>query len=103
MALRHATAGTPAAAHALARYQTLPAADEATAIRRLPVAALGLAADTTQGLVRAGLKSIGDLATRPMATIAARFGGDAVDALRQLLGEVDRPIEPPRTPPPILR
>ncbi|ARS28894.1 hypothetical protein KC8_16625 [Sphingomonas sp. KC8] len=102
MALRHATAATPTAAHALARYQALPAADEASAIRRLPVAALGLTPDATQGLVRAGLKSIGDLATRPMATIAARFGGDAVDALRQLLGEVDRPIAPRRTPPLVL-
>lgn len=102
MALRYATAGAPTAAHALARYQMRPAADETTAIRRLPVAALGLAADATQGLIRAGLKCIGDLASRPMATIAARFGSDAVDALRQLLGEVQRPIALRPTPPLIL-
>lgn len=102
MSLRHATGATPAAAHALARYQALPAADEAAAIRRLPVTALGLAADATQGLMRAGLKNIGDLASRPMAAIAARFGSDAVEALRQLLGEVERPIAPRRRPAPIL-
>ncbi|WP_420801944.1 Y-family DNA polymerase [Sphingomonas cavernae] len=102
MTLRHAVAATPAAAHALARHQSLPAPDEAAAIRRLPVAALGLESEATQGLVRAGLKSIGDLAARPLAGIAARFGGDAVDALRHLLGDADRPIAPRRAPPQIL-
>lgn len=100
--LRHATAATPAAAHALARHQTLPAPDEAAAIRRLPVAALELAPEATQGLIRAGLKTIGDLASRPMAAIAARFGGDAVDALRHLLGEAHRPIAPRHALPMIL-
>ncbi len=87
MSLRHAFAGTPFAAHALARYRTAE-------IRQLPVAALELAPEATQGLLRAGLKTVGDLAVRPMAAIAARFGREAVEALRHLLGEVDRPITP---------
>ena len=94
MTVRLALAGTPRAAHALARYQALPAKDETAAIRRLPVAALELEAEATQGLLRAGLKSIGELAKRPMAMIAARFGAEAVTALRELFGEAARPIEP---------
>jgi protein ImuB len=92
--VRLAFAGTPRAAHALARYQALPAKDEAAAIRRLPVAALELEPEATQGLLRAGLKSVGELARRPMTSIAARFGAGAVTALRELLGEAARPIEP---------
>jgi protein ImuB len=94
MTLRHAFAGTQGAAHALARYQALPASDEAAAIRRLPVAALELEPEATQGLLRAGLKTIGELARRPMPAIAARFGSEAVTALRHLLGEASRPIKP---------
>lgn len=102
MTLRLALADTPAAAHALARHQALPAADEAAAIRRLPVAALELPHEATQGLVRAGLKTVGDLARRPMAGLAARFGSETVEALRHLLGEAARPIAPRRAPPRIM-
>ena len=102
MTLRLAFAGTPRAAHALARYQALPAKDEAAAIRRLPVAALELDREGTQGLLRAGLKTVGELARRPMATIAARFGADAVTALRELLGEAAKPIKPRVRQAPIL-
>jgi protein ImuB len=100
MTARLAFADTPRAAHALARHQTLIARDEATAIRKLPVAALELDPEATQGLLRAGLKTVGELAKRPMAAIAARFGPQAVIALRELLGEATRPIEPriPVTP-----
>lgn len=102
MTARLAFAGTPAAARALARYQALPAKDEAAAIRRLPVAALELDIEATQGLIRAGLKTIGELAKRPKPAIAARFGADAVTALRELLGEGPRPIEPRISQAPIL-
>jgi protein ImuB len=94
MTVRLAFAGTPKAAHALARYQAMATGDEAAAIRKLPVAALELEPEATQGLLRAGLKTVGELARRPMATIAARFGADAVTALRELLGEAAKPIEP---------
>ncbi|MFX8262324.1 DNA polymerase Y family protein, partial [Acinetobacter baumannii] len=40
--LRLAVANTPEAARALARFQSVPAPDEAAALRRLPVAALEL-------------------------------------------------------------
>jgi protein ImuB len=100
MTIRMAFASTPGAAHALVRFQALPAKDAAAAIRQLPVAALELEAEATQGLIRAGLKNVGELAKRPMATIAARFGAEAVTALRRLLGEEAKPIKPriPQTP-----
>jgi protein ImuB len=102
MTLRHAVAATAEAAHALARYQTLPAADEGAAIRRLPVAALRLDGEAETGLRRAGLKTIGDLAHRPAAALVARFGAEAATMLRRLLGEADSPLAPRRPLPPLI-
>jgi protein ImuB len=102
MSLRQAFADTPDAARALARHRGAPVADEAAAIRRLPVAALELDTEATLGLTRAGLKTIGDLAARPLAAVAARFGAGAVTALRRLLGEAQRPIDPRHIPPPVM-
>ncbi len=99
MTVRHAMANTPDAAQALARYQTAPAADEAAAIRRLPVAALGLEPDSVTALRRAGLKTVGDLTSRPMAGLAARFGAEAATAVRRLTGEADSPLTPRRVAP----
>ncbi len=87
--LRHALAATAEGAQALARFQTSPASDEGAAIRRLPVAALRLADDVVVALRRAGLKTIGDLASRPRAPLAARFGAGATRMLARLLGEED--------------
>ncbi len=100
--LRCATAASPEAAQALARFQTMPAADEATAIRRLPVAALRLDDEIAVALRRAGLKTIGDLASRPTAPLAARFGEDMVAALDRLLGRADSRIVPRRALPALL-
>lgn len=98
MTTRLAIASTAEAAWALARHAPLPIRDEAEAIRALPVAALQLDGDARRALVRAGLKSIGDVAARPAASIAARFGMEAVTALRRLTGEESAPIAP--LPPP---
>lgn len=101
MAFRLATAATPEAAQALARYAPLPVGDEAHAIRALPVVALGLDPEATLALRRAGLKTVGDLSGRPAAALAARFGGEAVAALRRLTGDVLRPIAPLPQPAPL--
>ena len=98
---RLATAHTPEAAQALARHGFSSAKDERQAIRALPVAALGLAGDAAQALSRAGLKTVGDVAARPAASIAARFGAQAVTALRRLMGEERAPIEPLTHPVPL--
>ncbi|WIW90011.1 DNA polymerase Y family protein [Sphingobium sp. V4] len=100
--VRHAIAGSPEAAHALARFPGPPAPDEDAAVRRLPVEALGLEADSAVALRRAGLRTVGDLAARPAAGLAARFGEAAVDALHALLGMGHRPLSP-RRPRPAVR
>jgi protein ImuB len=97
---RHAFGDTPAIAMALARFAGVPAPDEARAVKRLPVAALGLDAEDTAALARAGLKTVGEVMARPLSTIAARFGEEAVTAVRRLAGEVAAPIvaRPQRVP-----
>jgi protein ImuB len=102
MSVRSALGPTADAARALARYQTRPAPDEEQAIRRLPVAALELEAEATTALVRAGLRTIGDLASRPMANIAARFGASAATALRRILGDAPSPLDPRIGLPPVM-
>jgi protein ImuB len=67
----------------------------------LPIAALDPDGDTAAGLRRAGLRSIGDLAARPMAGLAARFGEGLVASLRAVLGEVASPQAPLNRPAPI--
>jgi protein ImuB len=97
--LRHALAHTPDAAQALARFQQAPSASEGAAIRRLGVAALRLDDEIAVALRRAGLKTIGDLASRPTAPIAARFGEETVAALARLLGTADQRLRPRRALP----
>lgn len=101
MAVRLAPASTPEAAQALARHARLPVEDERQAIRALPLAALRLNEASDTALRRAGLKTVGHVATRSSAAIAARFGVEAVTALQRLLGEDQAPIEPLANPAPL--
>jgi protein ImuB len=87
LTVHHALADHAEAARALARHR-------AGDVRALPVAALGLDAGANAGLRRAGLTTVGDLAARPLAGLAARFGPAAVTALRRLLGEEQAPLDP---------
>lgn len=96
-----AYAATAEAARALARWSGGPAQDEDAAVRRLPVAALELDDRATLALRRAGLKTIGDIARRPLSAIAARFGEDAVTAIRRILGEADSALAPRVVTPPL--
>ena len=73
--------GNPRAAWALARFSPTkiapePLSDKAFAklFHDLPLAALGLEEKTVADMARAGLRRIGDIALRPRAPIAARFG-----------------------------
>ncbi|WP_459665604.1 Y-family DNA polymerase [Novosphingobium sp. 11B] len=92
---RHALAPHSAAARALARFG---GKDD---VRTLPVAALELDEGALSGLRRAGLETLGDLAARPMAGLAARFGELAVSRLRAILGETGSPVIPVRLTEPI--
>ena len=93
--LQAAIAHTPEAAQALARYG-------GDAVEALPVVALRLGDDATMALLRAGLKTVGDLACRPSAALAARFGAVAADRLARMLGRIDSRITPRRALPPIV-
>lgn len=108
--VRHALASTASAARALVHFSRQDAPDrfpmdatqEAEAILQLPLAALRLPPDKEAALRRAGLKRIADLADRPTAPLAARFGASAVYALDCLLGRTDSRIVALRPVPALL-
>jgi len=84
---------TPDAAGALATF----GGDDVLA---LPVTALGVDGEIHRALRRAGLRTLADLARRPRAPLAARFGSATTEALDRLLGRVV-PVTPRRHPPEI--
>jgi protein ImuB len=97
-----ALAPTPDCARALARFSSggVFSPDEAaTAVARLPVAALEVEDESLLALSRAGLKAIGDLVVRPSRAFAARFGADFPHRIERLLGREDLRITPLRPPP----
>lgn len=94
-----AIAGTPGAAHALARYSgeaitILPSGTETRAIANLPIAALRLPPDTLETAARFGLEHIADLYFLPRGLLARRLGRKAVTRLDQARGLTDEPIVP---------
>jgi protein ImuB len=96
---RAVIAGTPDAARALARFSNaslVPTGCDDAAVRPLPIAALDISAEIVVALSRAGLKTIADLADRPRAPIAARFGEDLLARLERTLGRMDIRITPRR-------
>ena len=104
--LSQGLADTPAAAWALARYgleRLAPAGVEGKAFAKLfydlPLAALRLEAQVVADLSRAGLKRIGDVAFRPRAPIAARFGAEVIQRFDALEGK-ERGAISPRFPAP---
>ncbi len=99
-------AGNPRAAWALARFsarriapEALNERDFAKLFHDLPLAALGLNAETVADMAKAGLRRIGDVALRPRAPIAARFGPAPIARLDELKG-LQRVSIAPRFPPP---
>ncbi|MGL4241316.1 MAG: Y-family DNA polymerase, partial [Beijerinckiaceae bacterium] len=96
---RACNAGTPDAARAMATFGPggcVPAGGDEAAARRLPVAALGMEAETTVALARAGLMTIGDLADRPSQALTARFGAALTTRLARVLGREDIRVTPLR-------
>lgn len=100
-----AIAGTPEAAWAFARHRrgtiARPGEEEELA-HALPIEALDQGGATTLALSRAGLRRLGDLATRPSHVLSARFGEGLVAALRRVLGQEDIRITPLRAPPAVM-
>lgn len=100
--VRTVIAGAPDAARALARHGRIaivPPGEDAKAVRPLPVAALDLEDDHRIAILRAGLKTIGDIADRPSLAFAARFGEKMTLRVRRVLGEADPPLTPRRPAP----
>lgn len=96
---RIAVAGTPGAAHALARFggdavAILPSGKEVAALVGLPVAALRLEPHALSAAARFGLERIGDLLPMPRGPLARRLGLPAITRLDQALGRAAEPIVP---------
>lgn len=94
-----AIAGTPGAAHALARYGNeaitlLPDGAETRAIADLPLAALRLEPGVLETAARFGLERIADLYPMPRGPLARRLGLSTVRRLDQARGMVAEPIVP---------
>jgi protein ImuB len=111
LTVRLALAGNPAATRGLSRFATregapviVPEGGERTALARLPVAALGLSADTVTTLKRLGLKRILDLYPLPRSALARRFrdstlSGEVLQKLDAALGLTKTPLVPLDPPP----
>lgn len=96
---RIAIAGTPGAAHALARYGNeaiilLPNGAETQAIADLPLAALRLDPGVLETAARFGLERIADFYPMPRGPLARRLGLPTVRRLDQARGMIAEPIVP---------
>jgi protein ImuB len=101
---RIAVAGTPGAAHALARFGgagLCPPGGEAEALAPLPLAALRVDEGVVAAASRLGLSTVGDLLPLPRAPLQRRFGKTLLRRLDQALGRAPEPVEPvvPEEPP----
>lgn len=108
---RAALAGPADLAVALARHDgpgLVAEQEEARAARALPIEALRLPGpdpvpwETVAGLRRAGLRTVGEVAGRSRAALAARFGPGLVAQLDRLLGGEGARPSPHRPRPPVL-
>lgn len=96
---RVAIAGTPGAAHALARYgreaiTLVPGGGEAQAISALPPVALRMSPEAIAAARRFGFDRIADLLPLPRGPLARRLGLGCVRRLDEALGRVAEPIVP---------
>jgi protein ImuB len=105
-AARLAVAGSPGAAHALARFGTeplilCPPGGEAEALAPLPLAALRVEETVAAAARRLGLERIGELLAMPRAPLQRRFGKTLLVRLDQAIGRAAEPFEPivPAEPP----
>jgi protein ImuB len=97
IAVRAAVADTPGAAWALARCggeAIAPPGATAAAVAGLPVGALRIPDETAASLDRLGIRTIGEAAALPRASLVKRFGAALARRLDQALGEVPEPLAP---------
>ena len=96
---RIAVAGSPGAAHALARFSRQPVTridggTEAQALSDLPLACLRLTPDALTAAARFGIETVGDLLPLPRGPLARRLGLASLRRLDEALGYVPEPIVP---------
>jgi protein ImuB len=103
---RIAVAGTPGAAHALARCSGEPITlcangREGQAIAPLPISALRIEEDVLAAARRLGIERIGDIMSMPRGPLQRRFGKTLLRRLDQALGSAAEPFDPivPQDPP----
>lgn len=94
-----AIAGTPGAAHALARYSghrvtILEPGTETQGLADLPLAALRLSPEALVTAARFGIERIADLYAMPRGPLARRLGLKTVERLDQARGLAPEPIQP---------
>lgn len=92
-----AIAGASMPARALARYRNgtiVPPSEDAGTMAPLPVEALDLDPAIAHAFRHAGLKTIGQIATRKRSELTARFGAAMMFALDHALGQAEKPISP---------
>jgi protein ImuB len=95
--VRMAVADTVGCAWGVARYgeqKIVPRGKTEAAVLLLPIAALRVDAEIAADLRTAGLVRVADLASRPRAPFAARFGESLLYRLDQALGRIEEPITP---------
>ncbi len=100
---RAAMADSWGAAHGFARYlsrpvSVVPGGESAALLLRLPIGALRLPADMVANLRKLGFSRVADLADKPRAPLALRFGPELHRRLDQAFGRLREPIEPVRPP-----
>lgn len=96
---RIAVAGSPGAAHALARFGgrpllLCPPGGEADLLAPMPLAALRLDEEVLGAARRLGLEGIGELIALPRAPLQRRLGETLLLRLDQALGRAPEPFEP---------
>jgi protein ImuB len=100
---RAAMADSWGAAHAFVRYVNgpilvIPPGKSSEIVLRLPIEALRLPEDMVANLRRLGFERIGDLADKPRAPLALRFGPQLHRRLDQAMGAQSEAIDPVRPP-----
>jgi len=96
-------AGTVGCAWAVARHDKgglVRPGDETATLAPLPPLALRIDAEIARLLAQTGLRRIADLATRPRAPLAARYGQELLRRLDQAFGVEDESIKPRLPVPP---
>ncbi len=105
LTVKASIADTPEAANAFARFSHLRviSTNKTKAYAaKLPVQALQASSEVTTALIRAGLKTLGDLLNRPSHMLSARFGEALTRKLMAIAGELQLHLTPERAAPPVM-